>query len=225
MRPFLEERRLGRVEIFRLAVIHDPAAESDDAAATIADREDHAIAKIVVALAATLRLAQQPPLEQQRLGHRAAHHGAFQLVAAIGGKAQTETPDGRIIEPALLQIGARGAAFGPVQHLLEKGTGRVDRGLQRRLALGALTLLARLLRHFESGTARQLLDRFGEREILRLHGEADDVAMRAATEAVKEALFLDDAERRRLLVMEGTEAGEFASAADELHAPPDDLGQ
>src|SRR5262249_38831714 len=158
--------------IFGLAVIHDPAAKRDDTAAAVANREDHAIAKIVVALAAAFGLAEQPGLEQQRFGHCAAHNRAFQLVTAVRRKAQPEPPDRRIAETTLFEIGARGATLGPVQHLLEKGASRIDRGLQRRLTLGALALLARLLRHFEPGTACELLDRFREREILRLHGEA-----------------------------------------------------
>src|SRR6202012_579061 len=153
-----------------------------DAAAAIADRKDHAITEIVVAVAAAFRLAQQPALEQQRLGHGVAHHRAFQLVAPIRRKAEAETSDRRVVETALLEIGARGTAFGTVQHRLKESASGVDRGLQRRLALGTLALLACLLRHFESGTARELLDGFGKRQILGLHGEADDVAVRAAAE-------------------------------------------
>src|SRR5690606_37895056 len=50
----LEERRLGRIEILRLALAEHPAAEADRRAAGIEDREDDAVAKAVVALAVVL---------------------------------------------------------------------------------------------------------------------------------------------------------------------------
>ena len=51
--PALREQcRLGRIQIFRLPLIDDSAAESDDAAAAVMDRKHHAIAETVVALAA-----------------------------------------------------------------------------------------------------------------------------------------------------------------------------
>ena len=47
-----EERRFRRVEVLWLAVVEHAAAEADHAAAGIVDREHHAVAKAVVALAA-----------------------------------------------------------------------------------------------------------------------------------------------------------------------------
>ena len=112
-----------------------------------------------------------------------------------------------------------------MQHLFEKGAGGIDRGLQRRLALRPLALLAGFLRHFHAGLTRQLLDRFGKGQALGLHGEADDVAMRATAETVEEALFLYDVEGRRLFLMERAEADIFAAASRQLHSPPDNLRQ
>src|SRR3546814_18982644 len=45
--PLVENRRVGAVEIFRLPVDEDPAAESDDAAAGVVDRDDDAPAKTI----------------------------------------------------------------------------------------------------------------------------------------------------------------------------------
>ena len=112
--------------------------------------------------------------------------------------------------------------------LLEEGAGGLD-GVRAgsACALGALALLGGV----GCGTrkpglrAPELLDRLGEARLSRLHDEADDVAMRAAAEAVIEALVLDDAEGRRLLVVKGTEADIFAPAPDELDPPADDFGE
>ena len=47
----VEERRVGRIEIFGLAVAEDAAAKGDDAAARVADREHQPAAEAVVAVA------------------------------------------------------------------------------------------------------------------------------------------------------------------------------
>ena len=112
-----------------------------------------------------------------------------------------------------------------MQRLLEVAARGLDRALDRRLVLGFLALLRTLPRHLEPGLARQLLDRVEESQIGVLHGEADDIAMRAAAEAVIELLILDDAERRRLLFVEGTEADIFPTAANEPNAATDDPGK
>src|SRR5690606_39920605 len=47
--PLLEQRRLGGVQVLRLALVEDAPAEGDDAPAPIVDREDDAVAEAVVA--------------------------------------------------------------------------------------------------------------------------------------------------------------------------------
>src|SRR6185312_11990498 len=98
------------------------------------------------------------------------------------------------------------AALRPLQRGFEKGAGGFDGAEARRLALRLLALLAALARHLEAGLARQILDRFGKRQIGSLHGKADGVAMRAAAEAMIEALILDDVEGRGLFLVERAEA-------------------
>ena len=50
--PLVEHRGFRRVQVLGLVVAEHPAAEGDDPAAAVADREDHPIAEAVVALAA-----------------------------------------------------------------------------------------------------------------------------------------------------------------------------
>src|SRR5690606_36352047 len=69
--------------------------------------------------------------------------------------------------------------------------------------------------------AGEALDGFGEAEAVRTHHEADGVAVRPAAEAVVEALLVADGEGRRLLVVEGAEAGMFAAPADQPHLAAD----
>jgi hypothetical protein len=49
--PFFEERRLRRVQVFRLALVDDAAAEGDDLALGVDDRDHQAVAETVVAAA------------------------------------------------------------------------------------------------------------------------------------------------------------------------------
>src|SRR5437773_10307115 len=49
--PFFKQWGLWRVQIFRLPIAHHPAAEADHRAARAEDREHHALAEAVVALA------------------------------------------------------------------------------------------------------------------------------------------------------------------------------
>ena len=61
-RALVEERRLGRVQVFRRRVlIERAAAERDDAAAEIGDRKHHAIAEAIVGHRNVVARDQQAP--------------------------------------------------------------------------------------------------------------------------------------------------------------------
>ena len=92
--------------------------------------------------------------------------------------------------------------------------------MQARGALGPL-LRARIGRgDFHPGRLGELLDRVHERQAARVGQEADRVAMRAAAEAMVEALVVVDGEARRLLLMERAARLPLAPGADQLHLPP-----
>src|SRR5690349_121988 len=93
------------------------------------------------------------------------------------------------------------------------------------LPLRPLALLRGRLRHLQPGFASQAFNRLDEIEVLGPHDIADRIAMRAAAEAMKKTLVLDDVEGRGLLVVEGAKAGMFAALAAEAHPPADQIGQ
>ena len=59
----MKHRRFRRIQIFGFAIIDDPSAETDDAPATVADREHDTIAEPVV-VSRLLVFENQPGLEQ-----------------------------------------------------------------------------------------------------------------------------------------------------------------
>src|SRR3546814_18428507 len=86
---------------------------------------------------------------------------------------------------------------------------------------GLLAVLRAILRHLKASQTGQALDRFREAEALRVHHEVDGAAVRAAAEAVVEALVVADRAGGRLLVVEGAEPGMLAPALHQLHPPAD----
>src|SRR3546814_14120609 len=70
--------------------------------------------------------------------------------------------------------------------------------------LGPLAVLGAVLGNLQAGLGGQALDRLGKAEAFGIHHEVDGAAVRAAAEAVVEALLVDDREGGRLLVVEGT---------------------
>src|SRR5439155_17449026 len=125
------------------------------------------------------------------------------------------------VGPARGQVLAgAGAGWRPELRLIGIGGGG-ERLQERLLALRPLAILRGLLRHRNSGFARQPLDRLDEIEIVGAHQKADRIAMRAAAEAMEKPLILDDVERWRLLVVERAKPGLLAAAPGQPDAAPD----
>src|ERR1700730_7094177 len=112
----------------------------------------------------------------------------------VGRPAQAEAADRVRIEPTFLQILARASSHGRPQSGFVKGSGGLCRLEQGLLPLCPFALLRGCLRDGQSRLARELLDRLDEIEIVGTHDEPDDVAMRPASEAMKEGFILDDVE-------------------------------
>ena len=75
---------------------------------------------------------------------------------------------------------------------------------------------------FEPGLGRELLDGVHELHSALVGEEADRVAVRAAAEAMVEALVVVDGEARRLLIVERAARLPLAPGADQLHRRRDD---
>ena len=119
----LKKRVLGRVEIFGLALVNDPAAESEHAAARIADGKHQTVAKAVVeprlagALAtvltpALLTLDDEPELRQPAALRLVAAESIVQCVPGVGGVPQRELGARGAIDAAFREIILRARAIG-----------------------------------------------------------------------------------------------------------------
>ena len=218
----VEERRIGRVEVFRLARAEDPPAERDDPAARIADRDHQPAAEAVVALT-LLGLNQHAGLDQPVLAQPVER--ALERGAAVGGEAEAEALDGGRVDAAALEIVARLGA-GEAVELLGVISGNLAHDVgQRSRAVGALFGPGVGLGNVHPGLGGKLLDRIHERHPALVGQKADRVAVRTAAEAMVEALVVVDGEARRLLVVEWATCLPFAPGADQLHRRRDDGGE
>jgi hypothetical protein len=217
--PLVEERRVARVEVLGLPVAQDPAAEGDDAAAPVRDREHRPAAEEVEAVAPVVGLREQRGLQQHRLLEALLSEGLLELLAPVRRVAEAEGADGLVAEAAAAEILQRRPPRGRPELLLEPFRRRLDRVAERLAPLLARGVLRRRARHLEPGFLGKALHRLREAKVVDAHREADDVAMRAAAEAVEEALVVVDEEARALLVVEGAEAGELPPLLDQAHAP------
>ena len=112
----VEERRVGGVEVFGLALAEDAAAEGDDPAARVADRDHQPAAEAVVAvLARLLGLDEHAGLDELVLAE--LFEGALEGVAAVGRETDAEAGDRRLVDAAALEIFA-GVGAGDALQLL-----------------------------------------------------------------------------------------------------------
>ena len=153
------------------------------------------------------------------------HHRVSERRPRVRSVAQPEPGARLVVDSAPGKIGARLAAPRALELVLEEAAGPLHDFVERRGPFGRLALFRRGPRHFEPGLARQTLHRFGKREPLLAHHEADHVAMGATAEAVEEALFVADRERGRLLVVKRAKALELAPGALERHMPGYDVAE
>src|SRR5690606_17408162 len=220
----MKNRRLGRIEIFRLLIAQRSAAEGDHPAAAVGYRESDAPTKILVMTVTTLRKLQEPHLDHCLDAEPLPGERGRQRAAPFGSEPDPEPPNSVVVEPARTQILQCRLAFRQPQPALAEAAGRFDAGMQSDLPLLPLPLGGGRARDLEPGDVRELLDRLRERQPLGFGQERDDVAVCAATEAVIEALVVADGERGRLLGMEGTEAEMLSALLLEPDAPAHDLG-
>ena len=218
----MEQRRVGAVQILGLGLAQRPAAEADDAAAPVVDREGHPMPEAVVARP-VLRLHEQARLERRLLGIALGLERALEAGALGRRVAQAEAQNCRVVEPAALKVGGR---FRPLRALQPPGeparrrlVDGVERPVDRRRAR------AGAIGRRQPGQLGQAGDRRRELQALDRHDEVDRVAVLAAAEAVIEALGLGDRERGRLFLVERTQAQVLAAAPGQADVPPDQLDQ
>ena len=104
----VKERRLRRVEVLRRRVlIERAAAERDDAAAEIGDREHHAVAEAVVRHRDVIAVDQEPRLDHVFDRHALLAEMLLQRVTLVRRVAHAELELRRAVEPPVGEIAAR----------------------------------------------------------------------------------------------------------------------
>ncbi len=160
----MEERRLRRVQVFRLRVLlQRAAAEGDDAAAEIADRKDHAVAEAVERHRDVVAADQEAGRDHVLDRHALLAEMLLQREALGRRIAEAERHLRRRIDAAVGEIAARPRTRARRQRRLEEFGRELDDVVQRLAALLARLVLVGNLRQRHAGLLRQPLDRLGER--------------------------------------------------------------
>ena len=195
---FGKQWRLGRVQVFGLAVVNDPAAKTNHAPARVMNRKHHPIAETVIPLAAVA------------VDHEA---GMDERIARVVRERRRERLPvaRRIANPKACCDGAAKSTFFQIldcpRRRFQVSAIELRRGQQHcteisRCFLALLFPWTLDARYFQAGVAGKLLDRVGKRFAAVLHQETDRSPMRAASEAVIELLDRAYGERRRLFAVE-----------------------
>ncbi len=209
------------IEIFGLALAQDAAAERDDPAARVADRDHQPAAEAVVALlAAFLRLDEHAGLDELVFAEMSS--ARLRALRLSGASPMPKRATVAWSMPRRLRYSRASAPARPCScsayHLATSPMTSV------RVAVRSAAFVRSRVGggDVEAGLGRELLDRIHERHAAIVGEEADRVAMRAAAEAMVETLVIVDGEARRLFVVEGAAGLPLASGADQLHRWRDD---
>ena len=212
--PFMEQRRLLGVEVFRLALADHATAEGDAAAGFVVDGEHHAIEESVpqmpiAACEGDVRLDHLVRLEALR--RQVAH--------------QSPAPRGEPEPPGFRHLPAKSAArkvrsrCGGLRRFRAHELGMVELGRllahrhQARTAAlpQVLSLALAVVGDLDVGSLGQAMHRFGEGQVLHLHDIGEHVPAFPATEAMERLPDRVDLARRGFLVMERAAHPEIAA--------------
>ncbi len=226
--PLVEEHRLRRVQVLRLTLIDDPAAEGDDPASDVPDRKHQSIAEAVVVAIRVARRSAVALDDQAELGERfairlVAPEAPQHLIPGVGSKPDAEFLHRGGVQPAFQNVGFRPlvAAQDLCVELRDTAHELVQRLIRPARSRGGA--IASLMGDIEVEARRELLDRLGEGDTVIFHQEAQRRPVRSAAEAVIELLHRAHPEGGRLLVVERTACSELATRFFQLHASADEL--
>src|SRR6185312_3821851 len=99
--PFVEERRIGRIQVFWFALTENPPTKCNHSAAGIADLEHQPSAESVVCLSATLRLDQHAGFDEAVFTKLS--QCAFESRSALGRKSQAELLHHGCVDPTAFE--------------------------------------------------------------------------------------------------------------------------
>ena len=225
----MEHRVVGRVQVLGAIVRPQrPRPEPEHPAALVAQREHDAPAEAVDQAAPVAPLDRQPARDQ-----------LVAAVARLRGSGEHpfvrtwREPDPELAQRPLLQaprseVRAGGGRLGRLpQHPHVVGGRALEQCAQPVISLRGAPRSPdppRLALELDPAAVGERLQRTREVEPLGLHHEREDVAARAAAEAVVELLDRVDPERRRPLVVERAQPGQPSRArAPQLRAGADQL--
>ncbi len=186
------------------------AAEADDPAAAVSDREHDAVAESVIALAVVV--LNQPGLVQPADRLRVRAELVEQVGPARRGEADPELGGDLAADAPAAQILGAAGRVGVAAQLPGIEAGGLFERVVDRAEIGA-AVFAGLARDLEADRLGQGLDRLGEVQTFVLHQKAERGAVRPAAEAVIELLARADGEGGGLLVVEGAAGLVFAAGA------------
>src|SRR6185437_7140854 len=219
----MEERRLRRVEILgRSVLLQRAAAEGDDAAAPVGDREHDAIAEAIVWNRDVLTGDEKAGLDHVLDWHPGGAEMFLQRILPCGRIAEPKSQLRWRGKPAVGEIAATARAVSRRQRSLEKLGGKLDDVMERLTAFLARFSLGRIGRQRDAGHLRQPFDRFRKADALGFHYEIENAAVLSRREVVIEALFVVDRERGRLFLVERRQSLPLAAGLAQFHAPADD---
>ena len=101
--PLVEQRRVGRVQVLGLALAKDAPAEGDGAPAPVRDREHDAAAEVFEGIAPVVGALHQAGGDDLVLVGAGPRQGALEGAARVGGEAEAEAGDDRVVEAAAKQ--------------------------------------------------------------------------------------------------------------------------
>ena len=202
--PFIEHYGIGCVQVFRLCVAHDPAAEAHYAALRVDYGEHHAASELVVD--ATVAFAAQSGHVYFIGGKALLHQFIDRRVALKRGCAQAESAYSLVVQPALMQISEGLRAFVAVQQrMIVQCRGAVTVVHPLALLRGYTGFIARgHFGYFEIHAVGEQPCRVHKFHVFHFHYEIEHVAALMAAEAVKHLRPGIDLERGRFFIMEGT---------------------
>ncbi len=200
------DRRLGRVQVFGTVVVIQQLAraETERCARDVADRPDQATAEAVVDVA-TIATAEQARRHQLLLGVAQRLQMLAQRPAARG-ETDAETLRRRRVETAGTQERTTGLGLRRRQLRDEEILCRLIGSQDARAHPVVAGLPTILVMQLVPDAGRHPLDRLGERDVVHLLQEREDVAALAAAEAVVETHLGPHVEAGAALLVEGAEA-------------------
>ena len=200
--PFLKDRALGCVQVFRFLVrLEGSTSETDDATPYVLDREGESTAQSIVVAGAGFSLGEESCLHTQIAGDALLPETFRDRIPARRSESDPEAFCRSPVETSRSEIAACDLAFGLSKRFAVELLGHVvgfidpgtETGLRRTAFFGDL----------DPEVAGKRARRFGKREPVVLHQEGDDVAALLATETMKDLSIGIDVERRGLFIVEG----------------------